>query len=83
MTDAGRLNGIKLTYYADCGNSPNDNSLPPMQAWADNGTLFVISFISLSFKCLTILYDFSQITYYHPGQIFMIFFFCNMNLRTL
>ncbi|XP_060570673.1 uncharacterized protein LOC132728960 [Ruditapes philippinarum] len=36
MTEAGQLNGIKVTYYGDCGNSPNDNSLPQMQTWADN-----------------------------------------------
>ncbi|XP_053383770.1 uncharacterized protein LOC123535779 [Mercenaria mercenaria] len=36
MTEVGLLNGIKLTYYADCGNSANDNSLPAMPVWADN-----------------------------------------------
>jgi hypothetical protein len=50
MTEAGQLNGIKVTYYGDCGNSPNDNSLPQMQTWADNGisihSHFFCSFIT-------------------------------------
>ncbi|XP_052242919.1 uncharacterized protein LOC127852926 [Dreissena polymorpha] len=36
VTSDGRLNGIKMYYYADCGANPNDNSLPFMQAWANN-----------------------------------------------
>ena len=39
FTEVGQLNGISLTYYGDCGMNPNDNSLPLMQIWADNGTL--------------------------------------------
>ncbi|XP_052797561.1 xanthine dehydrogenase/oxidase-like isoform X2 [Mya arenaria] len=36
FTDAGQLNAVKVTYYADCGVSANDNSLPSMQTWANN-----------------------------------------------
>ena len=39
FTEVGQLNAIKMTYYGDCGMNPNDNSLPPMQVWADNGKI--------------------------------------------
>ena len=40
MTEEGKLNGINLTYYGDCGMNPNDNSFPVMQTWADNGNCY-------------------------------------------
>ncbi|KAL3841842.1 hypothetical protein ACJMK2_019941 [Sinanodonta woodiana] len=36
FTDAGMLNGLNITVYADCGSSANDNSLPPLLIWVDN-----------------------------------------------
>jgi hypothetical protein len=52
MTEAGQLNGIKVTYYGDCGNSPNDNSLPQMQTWADNGISIYIVIILLVYNAV-------------------------------
>ena len=41
FTDEGKLNGIKVTVYADCGSSPNDNALQFMFIHLDNGKAFV------------------------------------------
>ncbi|KAL4223518.1 hypothetical protein ACF0H5_016989 [Mactra antiquata] len=38
-TDEGKLNGIKLQYFGDCGYMQNINSFPAMQHFADNGAL--------------------------------------------
>lgn len=39
MTKEGKLNGVKITYYAGCGASPNDNAVNNALAWGDNGEL--------------------------------------------
>ena len=43
MTNDGKLNGIDLTFYVDCGSSPNEIDVAGAQIWADNGT-FCIAF---------------------------------------
>ncbi|ESO95691.1 hypothetical protein LOTGIDRAFT_231915 [Lottia gigantea] len=35
-TNDGKLNGIKIDYYADCGTTPNDMSNFAMEGWLDN-----------------------------------------------
>ena len=35
----GKLEGVSIRYYCDCGAGPNDNSVATMFVWADNGTL--------------------------------------------
>ena len=43
MANDGKLNGIDMNLYCDCGSSPNDLDVSAAQAWADNGkchTLF-------------------------------------------
>ena len=37
MANDGKLNGIDLNMYADCGSSVNDADVAFAQAWADNG----------------------------------------------
>ncbi|XP_025087515.1 xanthine dehydrogenase-like [Pomacea canaliculata] len=36
FTEDGLLNGIKIFFYADCGSSPNENSVINMYIWMDN-----------------------------------------------
>ncbi|KAL3841843.1 hypothetical protein ACJMK2_019942 [Sinanodonta woodiana] len=36
FTDDGKLNGLKINVYADCGSSANDTSLPTLLIWVDN-----------------------------------------------
>ncbi|XP_021379046.1 xanthine dehydrogenase-like [Mizuhopecten yessoensis] len=35
-SDTGVLNGVKITYYADCGYLPSDHALPVVTLFADN-----------------------------------------------
>ncbi|XP_069131710.1 xanthine dehydrogenase-like [Argopecten irradians] len=35
-TDAGVLNGVKITYYTDCGYLPLDHALPVVMLFSDN-----------------------------------------------
>ena len=37
MADDGKLNGIDMNLYADCGSSVNDNDVGAAQALVDNG----------------------------------------------
>lgn len=37
FTDEGKLNGVKIFFYADCGASPNENSIASMYTWLDSG----------------------------------------------
>ena len=37
MTNDGKLNGIDVSFYADCGSSPNEIDVAGAQIWADNG----------------------------------------------
>ena len=41
FTDEGKLNGVNVTVYADCGCSPNDNSLGAIFHHLDNGKAFI------------------------------------------
>ncbi|XP_074617346.1 xanthine dehydrogenase/oxidase-like [Acropora palmata] len=36
VTNDGKLNGIDLTFYVDCGSSPNEIDVAGAQIWADN-----------------------------------------------
>lgn len=36
FTEDGLLKGVKITFYCDCGSSPNENSVSSMYAWMDN-----------------------------------------------
>ncbi|XP_076471897.1 xanthine dehydrogenase-like [Babylonia areolata] len=36
FTEEGKLNGVKVTFYGDCGSSPNDSSIGIMYSWLDN-----------------------------------------------
>ena len=40
MANDGKLNGIDMSLYCDCGSSPNDLDVSAAQAWADNGEWF-------------------------------------------
>ena len=42
FTDEGKLNGVKIFFYADCGASPNENSVANMYSWLDNGELIAV-----------------------------------------
>ena len=37
FTDEGKLNGVKVYFYADCGASPNEHSISNMYTWLDSG----------------------------------------------
>ena len=37
MADNGKLNGIDINLYADCGSSINEIDAMIAQAWVDNG----------------------------------------------
>jgi hypothetical protein len=37
VSDAGLLNGIDMTYYADFGCSSNDTDVNAAMNWCDNG----------------------------------------------
>ncbi|XP_015777058.1 PREDICTED: indole-3-acetaldehyde oxidase-like [Acropora digitifera] len=45
VTNDGKLNGIDLTFYVDCGSSPNEIDVAGAQIWADNGTFCVVEFL--------------------------------------
>ena len=51
MANDGKLNGIDMNLYCDCGSSPNDLDVGSAQALADNGKcytqfeLFLIIFL--------------------------------------
>ncbi|KAK7099077.1 hypothetical protein V1264_003269 [Littorina saxatilis] len=36
FTEDGKLNGVRIFFYGDCGASPNDNIIPFMYTWLDN-----------------------------------------------
>ena len=38
VTSEGKLNGIDLSFYCDCGSSPNEVDVSVAQVYADNGT---------------------------------------------
>lgn len=39
VTDDGKLNGIKVTYYCDCGYAKNDCTVKDIMYMGDNGKL--------------------------------------------
>ena len=42
MTEDGTLQGVKMTYYTDCGINPNDNGLPPgADIGLENGNILI------------------------------------------
>lgn len=45
MANDGKLNGIDMNLYADCGSSPNDLDVGYAQTWADNGKYYFIIYI--------------------------------------
>ena len=40
VANDGKLNGIDMSLYCDCGSSPNDLDVSGAQAWADNGKCY-------------------------------------------
>ena len=50
MTNDGKLNGIDLTFYVDCGSSPNEIDVAGAQIWADNGTFCIVQFLVKPFR---------------------------------
>ena len=46
ITEEGKLNGIKIMYYCDCGCSPNECPVGlGLFAFADNGTNCITSYL--------------------------------------
>ena len=65
MTNDGKLNGIDLTFYVDCGSSPNEIDVAGAQMWADNGAFCIVFWLNHSalehgdFHLSTIMHFFS------------------------
>lgn len=62
VTDDGLLNGVIVTYYADCGSNPNDNSLQGIFVWADNGTntSLIFAYSAIYFKCIIFIFEYGN-----------------------
>ena len=45
VANDGKLNGIDMNLYADCGSSPNDLDVGYAQTWVDNGKQYFIIYI--------------------------------------